>query len=626
MLERIEVRGAGLKGRCFDIALQAPVLYCGPNGSGKTSSLNAFVGLLRDWRQIPGINKDGLTVLEGFGDGLRIRRTYGQKRSLDVVHGLEKSDILDGGQKLIDAALGKTTTLVWRLGGLLDASADKQKSLLLSVAGVDQEFFSEALLAQLQQDVLRGTPEGEESRRYLLDKVGVICGGPNRTVDIVQWTSHAREFFGAARRETDALLKRARKIREGLPVLAEDNLPPGTLGVRKTALADIEVEIRQAREQRVAILAASGCEPMDHEEYDRIRREHGLLQTSTSATPPSIEGSVADEDLVERQIAKAAQTVSQAEIRLAKKQAEHHRILGDCEGIAKLGTCPTCGSTGEHLTVAVTALREKADDVQFDVEVLADDVASCTKALMGHQAVAKAIRDRQKWDEDQAKMRRLADRLNRAGNVPDTASLDAQIAQMANNKSGLDADIAALTQRLGVAETDRKNRLAIAVLERQLAGCKALEATVRTIERGTLGASAGKICGLANEVFKAICGAEARVWIDLEHWMIGAVINTQLPVAVPDLSRGERAALVASLGWAMAAQQPYRALVLDDLGELDTDRMVRLTRWAAGRMSDGTLHAFQAAVRCSPDRFKYLHDSIGEARAVWLGPQEAVNG
>ncbi len=604
MIHRIEVGGAGLKGETFDLDLSHPNLFLGPNGAGKTRRIHAFVAALTDWRTVPGISKDAATTILAAGPDLTIDRHLGDETSVTVTYGRKSEKTLAKGQVLIESALGRTPALIWDLGGLTRMSADKRRAELLRVAEVDERMTGEGLSERL---LSRLVDNGENWLNNLKQAVKDAC--PPGTVDAVSWTAQVRKSFGDARRSCVRELDRAQKTRRSLPNLDKADPPPGTIRDKRQTVNRLEVKATD-RQQRLAAAVSAEIEAVRAmesraEEIATLNREIDSLRAEVAEyRDPAVElGEVEDlryaVDLARENQAEAEHTFDRAKERF-KREAEIVESL-------KKGLCPTCGTRGDELGPAIVRL-------EFAHECTADDVQDAAASnVVAKEAVGEAEhvlylatqRDKHlemasRLEAAESHLAAMAGQDKRRPGAEDKDALKTELAetqaQLAHERHQLEE----MVRHEAMQAADLANRQTIADLESEVGAWKTLESEVQDIESNLLSGARDSIMERATSVIAAVMGGGWRLGIDPQTWEIH-VSPDNLPRPWKDLSDGERAIAGAGLCWAMLARQPYRAMVLDGLGEVDDDRVARLLAWADERMRSGELHAFLGAVRCSTE-------------------------
>jgi len=409
-LRHIQADGSGIKGRRINTALTGCDIFCGPNGTGKTTALIAILatrGGLADAdtdATRPYLGPDAIdstltsTWTVGGAERILHRPLGGSQKTKDTKAANTLAQDLMGGHvvrfDLADFATGGAAAREAILSGVL------------RVAGAGAEWTAETVRARLEKDAPDAVAE--------LLKAQPVKG------DLAAWFHASIEW---ARTEYTARNRKAKetKTEADAALKAEDVAVQGTLEGCRAVVAQLEERLGQVREQIAARSGAVGAEQERKAEGQRLalaldeaeqrhkgavtRRDESAnyaaaLEKTAATLRPKLEQAtaaeqaavaIADEKADKRAEAQALVTSLRQSIASIEAQLAHVNT-----GVES--ACVHCGALdplGNGVKLGALA-RDKAS-ITFDLEDALDalaaadaDLAPARAAALAAEAAAKA--------------------------------------------------------------------------------------------------------------------------------------------------------------------------------------------------------------------------------------------
>lgn len=409
-LAHIQADGTGIKGRRIDTALTGCDIFCGPNGTGKTSALIAILAIrggladtdtdaTRPYLGPDAIDSTLTSTWTVDGAERILHRPLGESQK---TKGAKAANVL--AQDLMGGHVVRFDLADFATGGA--AAREAILSGVLRVAGAGAEWTAETVKERLTKDAPDAVAE--------LLKAQPVKG------DLAAWFHASIEW---ARTEYTARNRKARetKTEADAALKAEDVEVQGTLEGCRAVVAQLEARLGQVREQIAARSGAAGAGLERKAEGQRLalaldeaeqrhkaavtRRDESAnyaaaLQATAFTLRPKLEEAraaevaavaVADEQAANRDEAKALVTSLQQSIASIEAQLAHVNTGSE-------SACVHCGALdplGDSIKLGALA-RDKAS-ITFDLEdalealTAADaDFATARAAALAAEAAAKA--------------------------------------------------------------------------------------------------------------------------------------------------------------------------------------------------------------------------------------------
>ena len=626
MLSKIVVRGAGLKGRNFELPVDKALVILGRNETGKSTRLEAVDALIRDHKGKPvGCDPQANTIVEGSGPGLTIIRTVGAKHALQVLSGSDTASGINNGHKLLAELFGVHATgagkdvpsVVWDLGGYLGMSDERQLSLVVSVAGVAKPADADDLTARFDAKIEEADEDVRDRLRDVVKDLLTLDKG-----ELSPWLTNARDALGKKRREYGAEIRSKKGARKELPKLADDNAPAGRLHEATAERDGWEEKEKQLREARAAAVVGSVDVDLLRQGLERARgalkrEQGGLAAIGDRPDPP--DGLTLDEA---KERAGAAVKVKRA---AQDKASKSRGLVEDLEKrgatLTEDGCCPFCLTAGTDLEQARLELQNRLDDVRFQADVDEGDSEQAEETWDRLVAVCDTIRKAASFDqqtglvqERQDKVTELEQKIANATEV-DTADMDAKVEEAQSEIASLKDEVHRLTMRQESIRMDATNRAELKRAEDSHTGVALLESVLDKVESEVVEEASGKMREWAQHLLNPVLGERFLTW-NFEPWSLGLLDDADGFIPYRGLSDSAQGLAVLGLRYAMLHLQEakWKALLIDRGETMDRERVAGLTECGAQMMESNVLNLYAIAVRC--DDGSWFKERLGGNDAV----------
>ncbi len=630
LIKEVTVSEDGLRGKRFTIPCDRVAVFAGPNGAGKTTRLSALQAGLRDFKgHPPGAPTAGVAHIVVQGNAFSAHRVVGDEHSLVVLHGAKSVNAILKGQKLIDKALDGSALDVWDLGGFLtdNKSADKQRALILKVAGVTREFEPEAMRQRLEEAI---DDVDDEVKKDLAGDIDAVFRGEYDR--LTKWTDAAREILRKSKNSFDALEKRAKKTREQLPDLKAVKLPPGRIGEIRRRKDELHQRRGKYREQRAAMGLALSRRA---EHADRLSAAYDELEAAERAlrkTPAVADGDSLDEATARQRLGQAIEGSIEPRAEIAKLEAAANGIDERLEKI-RSGQCPTCGLEGDLIATAERDLKAERASLEFDLDVACDERDEAKQAV---ELARRILENAERRTRIQAAQKRVEDARakvdlleHEAGRLPpevDPTELDARIEETNEAITKAEADLSALERHAEAQRIDLENRSRHEHAMACKVAAQTLEKEVRKIESEVIEEACDIIAARVNEwvvpVLKHPWKAEFRFRQDPWGFGLSVVIAGERGGFIPFVacSDAQQATIMIGLQYAMRFDKPWKGLLVDGLERFDSKRLCALLDAADRLIQEDRLDGFLGGYRTSHgDNLQDILKALG-GNPEWVIP------
>lgn len=610
-----QIEASGLKGKTFRHELAPVTCFIGDNDAGKTARLDAIqlalAGVTTSLRTASGeCAKTNKAIFSAFGCGAAELRVCA---------------VLEGGQILTrtwkESGAGSVTGTVSMPVHVIDPqeyfrlSGGEKMRMIFRLAQIDPaESSGEAIAARVKN--LKFEDNTEETEKFLTERASEASQAAKPGATIQEWIGALLENWKGKYKEAKAAFARLDGMIQGLaemratasgpaPVNVENDLKVARFKLNEISnkAFSLNREIEEAGQKHTRKLQIEEMlkRATDNtEEIAELQAKVGKLRGQCAGYTPRAEKLAADLRILESE-QKNDQKF------LLEKQAELEELNKAIEKAD--GTCPTCGCKSKarreeiekKLKADLASIEKAIAKVAPEVKSRAKKIPTLQKDLEKATAEdSKKAALREELDAAQDHLSELQTDSARAAElrgelealrIKDTAQMREEHAALINEQTTASTKISELEQKQREFLGNRGKQSQIAESEKRIAVVKAENAVMKAavdlleeIQGEMVTKAIGRILERANRIAAPLMPYPLEI-------RAGEIGSSSKGVFYPFNAFGQKSqiATCAGLSIALAAEAPFRLVLIDEAGRMDKEYKAKLLKLAPQLIKDDVI-------------------------------------